>query len=95
MFSQPATEPKAKPTMFQSGKTTFSKTTKAPPALTPSGPALNKRQQVLQKQVRGMLPSFLQQMENICLQSFSSNKATQIVCTQLQEEKFYAWLCRS
>ena len=77
MFSQPATEPKAKPTMFQSGKTTFSKTTKAPPALTPSGPALNKRQQVLQKQVRGMLPS------------------TQIVCTQLQEEKFYALLCRS
>ena len=95
MFSQPATELKAKPTMFQSGKTTFSKTTKAPPALAPSGPALNKRQQVLQKQVRGMLPSFLQQMDNIRLQSFSSNKTTQIVCTQLQEEKFYAWLCRS
>ena len=48
---QAPTEPKAKPTMFQSGKTTFSKTSKVSPVLVPSGPPMNKRQQELQKQV--------------------------------------------
>lgn len=43
-------EPKAKPTMFQSGKTTFSKTAKALPAHVPASPAMTKRQQELQKQ---------------------------------------------
>ena len=38
------TEPKAKPTMFQSGKTTFSKTSKVSPVLVPTGPPTNKRQ---------------------------------------------------
>ena len=49
--SQPVAEPKAKPTMFQSGKTTFSKTAKVTAVHIPSGPALSKRQQELQKQV--------------------------------------------
>ncbi|CAH3039111.1 unnamed protein product, partial [Porites lobata] len=44
------TEPKAKPTMFQSGKTTFSKTSKVSRVLVPTGPPMNKRQQELQKQ---------------------------------------------
>ncbi|CAH3022608.1 unnamed protein product [Porites evermanni] len=43
-------EPKAKPTMFQSGKTTFSKTSKVSPVLVPTGPPMIKRQQELQKQ---------------------------------------------
>ena len=37
--------------MFQSGKTTFSKTSKVSPVLVPTGPPMNKRQQELQKQV--------------------------------------------
>lgn len=37
--------------MFQSGKTTFSKTAKAPAIHTPTNPALTKRQQELHKQV--------------------------------------------
>lgn len=43
-------EPKAKPTMFQSGKTTFSKASKAVPVNVPAGPAMTKRQQELHKQ---------------------------------------------
>ena len=37
--------------MFQSGKTTFSKTSKVSPVHVPTGPPMNKRQQELQKQV--------------------------------------------
>ncbi|KAL9973174.1 hypothetical protein ACROYT_G019591 [Oculina patagonica] len=48
--NKPIAEPKAKPTMFQSGKTTFSKTAKPSPVHIPASPAMAKRQQELNKQ---------------------------------------------
>jgi len=47
--------------MFQSGKTTFSKTAKPPAINIPTNPALTKRQQELHKQVSYV--SILQQSE--------------------------------
>ena len=47
--------------MFQSGKTTFSKTAKPPAIHIPTNPALTKRQQELHKQVSYV--SVLQQAE--------------------------------
>lgn len=51
--------------MFQSGKTTFSKTAKAPAIHTPTNPALTKRQQELHKQV-----NFTYILEQVSLRPF-------------------------
>lgn len=55
-------EPKAKPTMFQSGKTTFSKTAKTVPIHVPGTPVMTKRQQELHKQVTS--PFYLYHAQN-------------------------------
>ena len=53
--------------MFQSGKTTFSKTAKAPAIHIPTNPALTKRQQELHKQV-----SFTYILEEASLRPFGN-----------------------
>ena len=54
--SQSNVETKAKPTMFQSGKTTFSKTPKpAPVHVSAATPVMTKRQIELQKQVSSFI----------------------------------------
>ena len=64
--------------MFQSGKTTFSKTAKGPAIHIPTNPALTKRQQELHKQV-----SFTYNLEEASLRPLGNR--FRCSATELQE----------